>query len=82
MNKSIIGIVDKHHINDIEVTRPYSKNRDEVKQAIFDNGGILIGIIFPIKAINIIKNIEDYEDILKEYIITQIDLCDGITLKK
>ena len=83
MNKPIIGIVAKHRINDIEATRPDSKIRDEVKQAIFDNGGIAIGIILPTEGINIIKSIEDYdyEDILKEYIIAQIDLCDGIILQ-
>ena len=44
MNKPIIGIVSKHYAT-------YKSNkidtfvRDEVKQAIFDNGGIAIGIL-------------------------------------
>ena len=44
MNKPIIGIVWKHYAT-------YKSNkiatfvRDEVKQAIFDNGGIAIGIL-------------------------------------
>ena len=48
MNKPIIGIVSKHYAT-------YKSNkidtfvRDEVKQAIFDNGGIAIGIL-PTKA--------------------------------
>ena len=43
--KVIIGIVAKH-IN-IEQAKINSLIRDEVKQAIFDNGGIAIGIISP-----------------------------------
>ena len=46
MNKPIIGIVSKHY-----ATYKSNKNkidtfiRDEVKQAIFDNGGVAIGIL-------------------------------------
>mgnify|MGYP000354436936 CR=1 FL=1 len=46
MNKPIIGIVSKHYAT-------YKSNkidtfvRDEIKQAIFDNGGIAIGILLP-----------------------------------
>ena len=47
MDKPIIGIVCKHKKSDINCIRPDSKIRDEVKQAIFDNGGISIGILFP-----------------------------------
>lgn len=43
--KPIIGIVLKHFKrNEI---RPNMFIRDEIKQAIFDNGGIAIGIILP-----------------------------------
>ena len=51
MNKPIIGIVAKHYAT-------YKSNkidtfiRDEVKQAIFDNGGIAIGILSVETAIN------------------------------
>ena len=51
MNKPIIGIVAKHYAT-------YKSNkidtfiRDEVKQAIFDNGGIAIGILPVETAIN------------------------------
>ena len=41
--KPIIGIVSKHLLKD--ETRPNMFIRDEIKQAIFDNGGIAIGII-------------------------------------
>ena len=46
MNKPIIGIVSKHYAT-------YKSNkidtfvRDEIKQAIFDNGAIAIGILSP-----------------------------------
>ena len=76
--KPIIGIVTKHFSKD-EI-RPNMFVRDEIKQAIFDNGGIAIGIILP-------KDEKvDVEDIWKnnfsatEYsnLISQIKLCDGI----
>ena len=43
--KPIIGIVLKHLLK--EEIRPNMFIRDEIKQAIFDNGGIAIGIILP-----------------------------------
>ena len=43
--KPIIGIVSKHLLKD--ETRPNMFIRDEIKQSIFDNGGIAIGIILP-----------------------------------
>ena len=76
--KPIIGIVSKHFSK--SETRPNMFIRDEIKQAIFDNGGIAIGIILP-------KNeridVEDkWENNLStiEYdnLISQIKLCDGI----
>lgn len=46
LNKEpIIGIVSKHFLKD-EIG-PNMFIRDEIKQAIFDNGGIAIGIILP-----------------------------------
>ena len=57
--------------------------RDEVKQAIFDNGGIAIGILPVEKDINYSgddwKYNLDYEQ--KKELISQIDLCDGIILQ-
>ena len=43
--KPIIGVVSKHFLSD-EI-RPNMFVRDEIKQAIFDNGGIAIGILLP-----------------------------------
>ncbi len=43
--KVIVGIVAKHiHVNQSKIN---SFIRDELKQAIFDNGGIAIGILSP-----------------------------------
>ena len=43
--KPIIGIVSKHFLK--EEVRPNMFVRDEIKQVIFDNGGIAIGILLP-----------------------------------
>ena len=43
--KPIIGIVTKHYLKNS--VRPDMYIRDKVKQAIYDNGGIAIGITFP-----------------------------------
>lgn len=43
--KPIIGIVLKHFLK--EEVRTNMFVRDEIKQSIFDNGGIAIGIILP-----------------------------------
>ena len=57
--------------------------RDEVKQAIFDNGAIAIGILSPNEEILYTgdnwKLTEEKMD--KEKIINQINLCDGIVLQ-
>ena len=44
MNKPIIGIPAKH-CSKYDQNRPDTLVRDEVKQAIFDNGGIAIRYI-------------------------------------
>ena len=82
IKKPIIGIVSKHYAT-------YKSNkidtfiRDEVKQAIFDNGGIAIGIL-PTEA-NINYCGDDWKDNLsieeKENLIAQLKLCDGIILQ-
>ena len=81
MNKVIIGIVGKHIKSD--KTRTDTLIRDEVKQAIFDNGAIGIGILSPNDEILYTsddwKNIE--ENIEKEKVVEQIRLCDGIILQ-
>ena len=76
--KPVIGIVLKHFSKD--ETRPNMFIRDEIKQAIFDNGGIAIGIILPKDEK---KDVEDkWEDNFNtiEYnnLVSQIELCDGI----
>lgn len=78
MSKPIIGIVSKHFAkNDM---RPNTYIRDEVKQALFDNGAIAIGILLPKEEIfdvgdNWNNNLsqDEYHDL-----IAQINLCDGI----
>lgn len=79
--KPIIGIVSKHLLKN--ETRPNMFIRDEIKQAIFDNGGIAIGILLPKdekidvedKWENNLNNIE-YDNL-----ISQIKLCDRILLQ-
>ena len=79
--KVIVGIVAKH--TNINQSRINSLIRDEVKQAIFDNGGIAIGILSPNDEILYAGNDwKDYEDkIRKDEIIAQLNLCDGIILQ-
>ena len=79
MSKVIIGIVGKH-IKDDKV-RTNTLIRDEVKQAIFDNGAIGIlstnnEILYTTDEWQIVE-----EKIQKEEIIEQIKLCDGIILQ-
>jgi len=81
MSKVVIGIVGKH-IKDDKI-RTNTLIRDEVKQAIFDNGAIGIGILSPNDKILYTgddwKNFE--ENIKTEQIVEQIKLCDGIVLQ-
>lgn len=81
MNKPVIGIVAKHYKKDHNRLETFI--RDEVEQAIFDNGGIAIGILPPnedkIKA----KNVW-YDNFLtseKQNLYAEITLCDGIILQ-
>ena len=60
--KPIIGIVSKHLSKD--ETRPNMFVRDEIKQAIFDNGRIAIGIILPKNE----KIYENHNKIFEEFI--------------
>ncbi len=78
MNKVIIGIVSKHYNKDS--IRPDMYIKDEIKQAVFDNGAIAIGILLPKDEKldvedNWVNNLsqEEYDSL-----ITQINLCDGI----
>lgn len=82
MNKPIIGIVSKHYAT-YQSNRPDTFVRDEVKQAIFDNGGIAIGILPTEKEIN--YSGDDWKDNLSEEerlnLFKQLSLCDGIVLQ-
>ena len=82
MKKPIIGIVSKHYAT----YKSYKIDtfvRDEVKQAIFDNGGIAIGILPTEDKINYCD--DNWKDNLsieeKENLIVQLKLCDGIVLQ-
>lgn len=82
MNKTIIGIVAKHDINS-EKIRTDSLIRDEVKQAVFDNDAIAIGILSP--NVEIQYTMDEWENYLesmdKEKIVQQLKICDGIILQ-
>lgn len=81
MKKVIIGIISKHYPeHKYDSSRKDVFIRDEVKQAIFDNGGIAIGIL-PVE--EKVKYIGDNwkDDLSKDEfsnLIEQINLCDGI----
>lgn len=81
MSKAIIGVVSKH--NGETKKRPNTYIRDEVKQAIFDNGAIAIGILPTEQQIKLCGN--DWKDTQtqkeKEDLICQLNLCDGIIIQ-
>ena len=76
--KPVIGVVLKHFLK--SEIRPNMFVRDEIKQAIFDNGGIAIGIILPKdEKLDVIDKWENnLNDAEYENLISQIKLCDGI----
>lgn len=81
MKKPIIGIVTKHYLK--EQIRADMYIRDEVKQAIFDNGGIAIGILLPKMEKNDVcdewnNNLSIDEN---DNLISQINLCNGIIIQ-
>lgn len=81
-NKPIIGIVSKHY-STYKTNKIDTYIRDEVKQAIFDNGGIAIGILPTEEKIN--YRGDDWKDNLlteeKDNLLAQLKLCDGIILQ-
>lgn len=82
--KVIIGIVSKHDSKErYQYRKPDTFIRDEVKQAILDNGGTVIGILPTEEEIRYCG--DKWEDHLssreKENLIAQIELCDGILLQ-
>lgn len=79
--KPIIGIVSKHFMK--KETRPNMYIRDEIKQAIFDNGGIAIGILLPKDEKDDVS--DEWKDNLNKdefnNLISQIKLCNGIVFQ-
>lgn len=82
-NKVVIGIVAKHDPSNSGCEKIYIT--DATKQAVFDNGGIAIGILPTEKEVNYKGNIniwnDELNDIEKENLISQIEMCDGIILQ-
>lgn len=80
-NKVIIGIVSKHY--PLEKNKKDTFVRDEVKQAIFDNGAIAIGILPSESEIKLTN--DNWEDnmtnIERENLVAQLKLCNGIILQ-
>lgn len=78
MNKPIIGIVSKHF--DKNSDRPNTYIRDEVKQAVFDNNAVAIGILLPKDEKLDVGDCWSNNLSKEEFnnLITQIKLCDGI----
>ena len=83
MSKVIIGIVAKYKDGEDNSKRVDARIRNEVKQAIFDNGAIAIGILSPNYDIQYSGDdwLKYNDSIDKESIIEQIKLCDGIILQ-
>lgn len=81
INKPVIGIVAKHYEKDKKRLETFI--RDEVEQAIFDNGGLAIGILPP--NVDKIKATDNLYDQLttkeKHDFYDAISLCDGIILQ-
>ena len=81
MSKPVIGIVAKHYRQNPKRLETFI--RDEVEQAIFDNGGIAIGILPPNEDKIVAK--DNWQEQLttteKHGFYEQIALCDGIILQ-
>ena len=86
--KTIIGLVSKH--KEINKKRTLTYVCDEMKDALFKNNAIAIGIVPSMKKITLVNQENEaeiynkLEDLFtkqeKENIIAQINLCDGIIL--
>ena len=79
-NKPIIGLVAKHAKTDSTKTK--SIIFDGYKQAVYDNGGIPIGLLSPNEEVMFTDDNwkQDEFKLNKENIINEIKLCDGIIL--
>lgn len=82
-DKVIIGIVSKHNPKNTGCEKTYIT--DATKQAVFDNGAIAIGILPPKFEINYKGNeniwYDDLNEIEKNNLISQIQICNGIILQ-
>lgn len=81
MSRPIIGIVSKHFTEN--KVRPNTYIRDEVKQAIFDNGAVAIGILQPKDEVLDVGDKWNNNLSANEYnnLIMEINLCDGIVFQ-
>lgn len=81
MNKPIIGIASKHFLKDY--IRPNMYVRDEIKQALFDNGAVAIGILLPKDEKTDVEDVWNNNLSQEEWdsLIAQINLCDGIVFQ-
>lgn len=79
--KPIIGIVAKHKAK--EEFKPNMFIRDEVKQCLFDNGAVAIGILLPKD--EVFKIDDNWQNNFSndefENLKAQIDLCDGVVFQ-
>jgi len=82
MKMPIIGIVSKHYAT-YKSERTDTFVRDEVKQAVFDNGGVAIGILPTENRINYSGDNwkDNLDDDSREKLFSQINLCDGVILQ-
>lgn len=81
--RPVIGIVVKHRAEYNE-KRPDSFVRDEVAQAIFDNGGLPIGLLPSETKIALCEDNywqEQLSEQERQDLIDEINLCDGIILQ-
>lgn len=87
--KPVIGLIAKH--DEDAKQRPISAIRDEVKNALLHNGGIPIGLICPMKTVQLVDDTvtktfseEEIENFItpkeKQQFIEMIQMCDGIVL--
>ena len=81
MKKPVIGIVLKHYLKDC--IRPDMDVRDEIKQVLFDNGAVAIGILLPKDEKVDVADVWNNNLSKNEYdsLVTQIHLCDGIIIQ-
>ena len=86
-NKPIIGLIAKHDKRDI--IRQESTIRDEMKNVIFHNGGIPIGILCPRDEVRFAPRLshitdEEMDEMLseneKQLFIEELSMCDGVIL--